>query len=209
MFNVDAVELDERIADVSEKYFSLSKDVNVITDDARHFIEKTNKKYDVIFFDVFRGDVPPAHVLDLECFEKTKSLLNRNGMVIVNFYGFLTGDIGKAGRSVYKTLCAAGFNTKILATNSTGPEEERNVLFLATTENKDFKTLKFPLLLNGQAVDIDTMFIKIPGINDATIFTDDKPILDLSIIKAVNNCRASYDSSYVKQFSENGIPLFE
>lgn len=208
-FNVDAIELDERVAEVSREYFSLNKDVNVVVDDARHYIEQTSKKYDVIFFDVFRGDIPPSHVLSLECFKKAKSLLNKNGVLIVNFYGFLTGDIGKAGRSVYKTLCASGFNTKILPTNSTGSEEERNILFVAGMENEEFKTLKIPLLINGQPVDVDTMFIKIPEINNAIILTDDKPVLDRSIIKAVNNCRAAYNASFAKRFSENGIPLFE
>lgn len=207
--NVDVAELDQRVTDVSREYFSLSSEVHVTVDDARHYLEQTSKKYDLIFFDVFRGDIPPPHVLSLESFKKARSLLNENGMIIVNFYGFLSGDIGKAGRSIYKTLCEAGLKTRILPT--TGTEEERNLLLIASAENQDFSTLRTPLYLYGKKADMDTMFVerKIPDLNDAVIFTDDKPVLDLMVLNATNNFRGWFDQHYVNLFWNNGVPLFE
>ena len=64
---------------------ALSDNVNVIVDDARHYLEETDKKYDLILFDVYRGEAPPPHVFTLESLTKTKSLLNDNGLIIVNF----------------------------------------------------------------------------------------------------------------------------
>ena len=69
---------------MASDYFGLSPSVNVIVDDARHYIETTKKKYDLIFFDVFRGEIQPAHVLSRECFAKSKTLLNENGLMVVN-----------------------------------------------------------------------------------------------------------------------------
>ncbi|MCH9028701.1 MAG: hypothetical protein IH819_03610, partial [Bacteroidetes bacterium] len=83
-------------------------------DDARHYIERTEKSYDLIIFDVFKGEIPPAHLFSLECFEKARSKLNPEGFIIVNFNGFIKGDVGKAGRSLYKTLKAAGLEVHIL-----------------------------------------------------------------------------------------------
>jgi len=208
-YNVDVAELDQRITDVSREYFSLNDSVHVTVDDARHYLEQTNKKYDLIFFDVFRGDIPPPHVLSLESFKRAKSLLNENGMIVVNFFGFLNGDIGEAGRSIYKTLCAAGLHARILPTP--GPEEERNLLFIAGNENEDFSKLRTPLYLYGKLVDVDTMFVehKTPGLNDAVILTDDKPILDLVVLSATDNFRGYYDRSDVKLFWDNGVPLFK
>ena len=60
-FNVDAVELDERDRrKLRAHYFALGNNVNIIVDDARHYLEETQKKYDLIFFDVYRGELPSA-----------------------------------------------------------------------------------------------------------------------------------------------------
>ena len=208
-FNVDAVELDERIANVATDYFGLNANVNVIIDDARHYIEITDKKYDLIIFDLFRGEVMPAHVLTLECFKKAEALLNPNGLLIVNFNGFLSDEIGKPGRSVYKTLVAAGMQTNILPTP--GSEEERNSLFLASEKTQDYTTLRSPLLHNGKPVKIDSLFFdpKKLDLKNAIIFTDDKPILELLNLNAAGMWRKGYNKTYTRFFWENGIPLFD
>jgi predicted O-methyltransferase YrrM len=208
-FNVDAVELDARIAEIAEKYFSLNGNINVIVDDARHFLETTRNNYDLIFFDVFKGDIPPAHVLSLECFEKAKTLLNPDGMIIVNFNGFLTGETGKPGRCLFSTLLAANFNTKILLTP--GTEEERNTLFLASIEPKTFQQVRSPLLFKGTPVLIDTLFLNTNSLNlsDAIVLTDDKPNLEKMNQAAGNLWRREYNSSFTRFFLENGVPLFE
>ena len=207
-FKVDAVELDNRIADLARKYFSLSPDVNIIVDDARHYLETTEQTYDLIFFDVFRGDVQPPHVLTIECFEKAKSLLNKSGLIIVNFHGFLNDETGKSGRSVFATLQAAGLRTKILPTP--GTEVERNSLFIASIEPQEFHQVRSPLLHSGKPVDIDSLFLDANTLKskDALVFTDDRPILDRLNIKANSIWRKSYNGTLSRFFTENGVPLF-
>jgi len=206
-FNVDAVELDERIAEVARQYFPLSDRVNVIVDDARHYLEETQKKYDVILFDVYRGEAPPPHVFTLESLTKTKSLLKEDGLIIVNFNGFWEGKTGQAARSIYKTLLAAGLETRILPTP--GAEAERNILFVASRKTPDFRTVRSPLLLHGKQVDIETLFQdpRKVDLNDAVVLTDDKPILELLNIRAGNAWRKAY-TEMTKTFYKEGIPLF-
>lgn len=207
-FKVDAVELDERIADIAGNCFALDKDVTVIIDDARHYIETTQQSYDLIFFDVFTGDVQPPHVLSLECFEKAKTLLNKNGLIIVNFHGFLSGDAGKPGRSLYATLLAAGLNAKILPTP--GNEDQRNSLFVASMEPQEFHQVRSPLLHSGKPVEIDSLFLDPNTLDrrDAVVFVDDKPLLDRMNMKAISIWRKSYNGSYARFLHESGIPLF-
>lgn len=207
-FKVDAVELDLRIAEVAKKYFSLNPDVKVIIDDARHYLETTHQTYDLIFFDVSKGDIQPPHVLSLECFKKARSLLNKNGLIIINFNGFLNDEKGKPGRSVYTTLQAAGLEINILPTP--GKEEERNSLFVASAGPQDFHQLRSPMLFRGSPVDIDSLFLDAHTLNldDALVFTDDKPNLDRLNIKANNEWRKSYNGTYTRFFLDNGIPLF-
>lgn len=207
-FNVDAVELDERITKLANKYFELSKKVNVVTDDARHYLETTNKKYDLIFFDVFKGDLPPPHVLSVECFTKAKSMLAPGGFIIINFNGFLTDNIGKPGRSVLRTLETAGFQVNILATP--GEEEKRNTLFVATTQSTSFAQVSSPLLFRGNAVNLDTLFVKQETIDKASsfVFTDNQSNLEHLNIEAANIWRSGYNKTYTRFFLDNGIPLF-
>ena len=88
-FNVDAVELDRHIPEVARHYFGLSDKVNIIVDDARHYLEETSKKYDVIVFDAYRGEFPPPQVFSLESLTRAKSLLKKDGLIVVNYNGFL------------------------------------------------------------------------------------------------------------------------
>ncbi len=208
-FNVDAVELDERMHEVASNYFGLSNNVNVIIDDARHYIETADKKYDLIFFDVFKGDIIPAHVLTLECFEKVKQLLNPNGMVVVNFNGFLKDEIGKPGRSIFKTLKASGYEAMILPTP--GQESERNNLFIATTQHIKLDSLRSTLLFKGLPMNMDSLLVNPSSMNlkDAVVLFDDKPILERLNIPAANHWRKDYQKVYFSLFSEAGIPLFQ
>jgi spermidine synthase len=206
-FSVDAVELDQRIAEVARQYFPLSDKVKVIVDDARHYLEETQKKYDVILFDVYRGEAPPPHVFTLESLTKTKSLLKEDGLIIVNFNGFWEGKTGQAARSIYKTLLAAGLETRILPTP--GAEADRNILFVASRKTQDFHTVRSPLLSHGKQMDIKTLFYdpRKVDLNDAMVLTDDKPILELLNIRAGNAWRKAY-TEMTKTFYKEGVPLF-
>ncbi|PYK64452.1 MAG: hypothetical protein DME50_13490, partial [Verrucomicrobia bacterium] len=191
-FSVDAVELDQRIAEVAKQYFALNRKVNVVVDDARHYLEESQKKYDVILFDVYRGEAPPPHVFTLESLTRTKSLLKEDGLIIVNFNGFWNGKIGEAARSIYKTLLAAGLETGILPTP--GDEAGRNMLFVASRKKQDFHTLRLPLLQHGKEVDIEALFENPHKVDltEAVVLTDNKPILELLNIRAGNAWRKGY-----------------
>ncbi len=207
-FRVDAVELDGRIGEVARQYFQLNPEVKVIVDDARHYLETTKKTYDLIFFDVFKGDIQPPHVLTIECFTKAKSLLKKDGFLIVNFHGFLSNETGKPGRSVYSTLQATGFETHIFPTP--GKEEDRNTLFIATSGKQEFHQVRYPLLHLGKPVDLDSLFLdpKTLNLKSSVVFTDDKPDLDRMNLEANSIWRKSYNGTYSKFFLESGVPLF-
>lgn len=203
---VDAIELDNRIATIAGKYFGLNPEVNILIDDARHYLETTSQSYDLIFFDVFKGDVIPPHVLSLECFTRARSLLTKDGMIVVNFNGFLNGETGAAGRSVYATLMAAGFKVKLLPTP--GDETQRNMLFVATQQRYDYSLLRSPLRFRGQEVKMDSLF-EAPPLNEGIILVDDKPVLDRMNIEAGTSWRIQYNDGLTRFFTATGIPLFK
>ena len=206
-FNVDAVELDRRVPEVARHYFGLSDKVNIIVDDARHYLEETQKKYDVIVFDAYRGEFPPPHVFSLESLTKAKSLLKKDGLIVVNYNGFLDGNPGRAARSIYKTLLAAGLEVRILPTP--GSEATRSVVFVASRKRQDFHRLRMTVSKDGQQVDIETFFYDPQklDLNDAVILTDDKPILELLNIPGGKVWRKTY-TEMTKAFCQEGVPLF-
>jgi predicted O-methyltransferase YrrM len=206
-FEVDAVELDPRIAKVAQNYFGLSKGINVVVDDARHYLETTEKKYDLVFFDVFKGDVLPGQVLSKEAFERANALLNPGGLMIVNLNGFITGEIGKPGRSIFQTLQAADLEVNLLPTP--GEEENRNNLFIASKGIKDFSTLRLPLLFKGQPVSLSTVFESVKKFNGDQMYTDDKNSLERDNLPAASKWRRDYNTGFVPFLENNQVPLFK
>ncbi|PCI98539.1 MAG: hypothetical protein COB15_05760 [Flavobacteriales bacterium] len=185
---IDVVEIDERIEQIAKKYFNINKDVNVVVDDARHYINITQKKYDVVIYDLYHSETPPIHLMTKEAFGEIKNKLTKNGILVVNFYGFIKGSRGKAARSIYKTLLDQKFDVRLMAT--AGTEESRNLLFICSNEELKAKKNVIHTLLYEMDIDFD----------DAFILTDDKPILEHIYLEAALNWRKNYNEINAKYF---------
>lgn len=113
-WQVDAVDIDARLEKIAKDFFNLSPDINVIIDDARHVINTSNKKYDLILFDLFYGELMAEHVITGEAFNNCKAILNDNGILLFNFFseGEKIGDL--FGQSILKTLHENDFSIEIL-----------------------------------------------------------------------------------------------
>ena len=136
-FNVEVCELDERIYSVAQEYFELPKKTKVTIDDARHFIKKAKKRYDVIIFDTFKGEETPSHILTQESLFEIKKMLNPGGYVLINSFNYIKGEKGLGLQSIYKTLLASGFKTQVWSTNE--DIYDRNLLFIASLNEVPFK----------------------------------------------------------------------
>jgi predicted membrane-bound spermidine synthase len=186
--NVDIVELDGRIELLAKEYFYIDDSVKVIIDDARHFINTTNKKYDVIIYDLYHSETPPIHLLTKEAFKEIRKTLNDEGILTINFYGFIKGNMGRAARSIYKTLIKQGFNIRLLATP--GEEAARNLIFICKKGSFDDR------------VKIDDIWIKSSKIDleNAVVLDDDKPILEHIYLEAALMWRSGYNEVNTKYF---------
>lgn len=191
-FEVDAVELDERVGNAASKYFNLNNKVQVYIEDARRFINKSNKKYHLIVFDVFKGEENPSHLITSESLEELKKLLHPSGMIVVNSYGFRTGIKSKGTGAIVKTIQNAGFHTHIVP--SAAKEEEGNLLIFARFNN--FSTINPNYIFNTKQL------------ADVPVLTDDKPILEILNKEAVIAWRSAYIETAIKDFNQRNIPLF-
>lgn len=187
-FEVDVVEIDSRIEQVAKKYFHIEKELNVVVDDARHYIRTTEKKYDVVIYDLYHSETPPVHLMTKEAFSEIKQMLSPEGVLVVNFYGFLEDKKGRAARSIYKTLLEQQFDVLLYATE--GEEKNRNLLFMCgKVELKASQPITHKL--------IDELDI---NFDDALVLTDDKPILEHIYLDAALQWRKDYNEHNAKYF---------
>ena len=199
-FETDVVEIDKRIRDVSYDYFNMDRSTNVVIDDARHYVRTTDKKYDIVIFDTFLSEAVPEHLITLEGFSDTRKILNQDGMIMINFYGFIEGEKGLAARCVYKTLKTSGFEIEVLATP--GDEYSRNLIFIASEEEKDFSVANYRELNYEPIEDLYEHFVSARLINtdDAFLLSDKKPKLSKLYAKAAREWKKSYNEYYHKYF---------
>lgn len=213
-FNIDVCELDQRIADVAFEYFGVKNEFNLQIDDARHYLRTNKKKYDLIVFDVFKGENPPAYLLSKENFEHLNSLIKLNGIIAINFNGFLNGKIGKSGRSIIKTILNSDYQLRLFT--SQGKENERNMIMIVSKHTIDYTPYQnskvYAELYSGLLIsDIRNYEIPVSSVDtaDALVLTDDKPILDIINVDAAKNWRDHYNLYYTNNFINQGIPMFK
>ncbi len=185
---VDVVEIDQRIEEVAKQYFFIDKEVNVIVDDARHYINTTTKKYDVVIYDLYHSETPPVHLMTKEAFAEIKQNLNTDGLLIVNFYGFIKDKKGFAARSIYKTLLQEGFQIDLYATD--GEESNRNLLFICGKNE-----LNPTAAIVHKKIELASMVLY-----DAILLTDDKPVLEHIYLEAALSWRKDYNEHNAKYF---------
>ncbi len=218
-FETKAVELDKRIKEVAAKYFFADeKRCPVIIDDARHYLRTSNEKFDVVIFDLLRGDEQPSYVLTIETMNGLKKILNKDALVIVNYQGEVKGPMSLAARSVFRTLKEAGFDTKYFFEKA--PEEGlSDLIFVASAEKlPDFSDLQVErqnkccqaVLNAADAQPLNKMISDYSiAINDALILTDDKPVLETINNPTLELWRKSMINDLTKPLMDAGIPLFK
>jgi spermidine synthase len=106
--HIDVVEIDPDVISAARNYFSLPVDngsrLKIYNDDARNFLSKTEKKYDLIILDAFSKNYVPFHLMTLEYFQLLSERLTSEGVIISNNIGSMAGDRSNVVRAVYKTI---------------------------------------------------------------------------------------------------------
>ena len=184
---VEVVEIDARIETLAKDFFYIDPSTEVVIDDARHYLNTNHKKYDIIIYDLYHSETPPVHLMTQEAFTEIKSILNPNGLLIINFYGYITGDKGKGARSIYKTLAHCGYDTHLIATP--GEESYRNLLFINSPTPLPAATA------NSACIQKSSL-----ALTDAYLLSDDRLLLEHIYLEAALEWRKNYNEF-------NTIPL--
>jgi len=200
--DVEAVEFDQRMVEISKRYFNMPN-LKVTVDDARHFIRTCSNQYDLIIVDLIKGEHFPHHVFTKQAFTELGGLLAKNGLLAINFNGYLEGTSGQAARAILKTLLHCGYKIEVVPTP--GSEDERNTVFIASKSEFDLSKK------TDDQVDLTRYYFdkSLLNLDPSPVLTDKIPMLNHLNIEASLKWRKGNIAESVKRFSEQGIPVFE
>ena len=103
---MDVVEIDPGMTRIARKYFGLYDNarLKIFHEDARTFLNRNKKKYDVIYSDAFNSfNSVPYQLATSEAVEKMYAALNNDGLVIHNIISAINGKKGEFLRAEIAT----------------------------------------------------------------------------------------------------------
>lgn len=210
----DVVELDKRIIELAPKFFYFQvKGMNIIHDEARHYIKKTNKKYDVVIYDVLSGSVRSNYLFTKESLEELKNKLTSDAIVIVNYQGIVEGAKDLAFQALYKTFQHADFNVYYWAAD---PKIFSDIVFVLSMKKVDFSVInKANLNVCCQTNPLMIEFFKSPVSNKShdfmsiAVLEDDKPRMEMLSREVVYDWRKTMINDVIVQELEAGVNLYK
>ena len=130
-----AVEIDPEVVDVARKWFAFPSSIPVTVDDGRRYLERHDRRYDVIAVDAYYADAIPFHLTTREFLETVRARLKPGGVVVANVIGAVRGDGSKLLRSFVRTYREV-FPTVVLhpvSRRATDAFATANVILVAST----------------------------------------------------------------------------
>jgi spermidine synthase len=102
---VQAVELDPEVVDVARQWFALPQDprLQVEVEDGRRYLQRSERRWDVIVLDAYYSDALPFHLTTQEFLGLVRDRLAPGGIVVANVIGSLEGENSKLFRAFYRT----------------------------------------------------------------------------------------------------------
>lgn len=178
--SVDVVEIDPDVIEVAQRYFSVqpSPRLGIINEDARIYLTRTEKLYDLIVLDAYAKTYVPFHLMTTEFMQVLHSRLTPRGVAVSNLIGSLSGDTSDLVRAEYKTITltipnVAAFTTSGPASISGGFVQNIMLVFAKSAS---------PSLIQFFGSEPSTFNIPVPSdyqshIHQGPLQTDDVPVL--------------------------------
>lgn len=201
--NIEGVEIDDKIIDLSRKYFDLDERVKVTSYDGRAFLNATEKKYDIIMVDAYQDITIPFQMSSIEFFNLVKSHLNDDGVMVVNINmrsekkgsinDYLQDTIANAFDFVYTMKVENSTNKELFASNN--PR-----MLDVFKENEELETNES---LKNLALNIESGLEKYEA--GDYILTDDKAPVELLGIDLIDDLIKNEVDYYREIYKEKGI----
>lgn len=136
---VDVAEIEPSLFNLGKKYFRVPDDNRLKNHiiDGRRWLFETEKKYDLIFSDVYYSLYSlPVHFTTEEFFKLAKSRLSDNGIFMANLIGNLDSRPPSLIFSEMKTLKAVFPASYFFAVNSPDSKRTQNIIFVGLNHDQ-------------------------------------------------------------------------
>lgn len=141
--SMDVVEIDPGMTRIARTYFRLKDDerLTIIHEDARIYLNRTKKTYDVIYGDAFNSFLSvPYQLTTREAVGKMYNALNDGGLVIQNLVSAIDGPKGEFLRAQIVTYKEYFPQVYVFKVDSESSGESQNIILVAL---KDIRVPEF------------------------------------------------------------------
>jgi SAM-dependent methyltransferase len=137
----DVVEIDPEVVRMAQQHFGFATQGQIYVEDARTFIRRTDRKYDIVVHDTFTGGATPEHLLSIEVLKQIHDVLRPSGVMALNVPGYLTGPKAAASWAVARTLRAVFPVVRAFRDSPPNehPDDAANLVFFASDASLDFR----------------------------------------------------------------------
>ncbi len=162
---LQAVELDPEVVDVARKWFALPQDprLAVEVEDGRRYLQRNDRRWDVIVLDAYYSDALPFHLTTQEFLELVRDRLAPGGIVVANVIGAVEGENSKLFRAFYRTYRSVFPSVAVHPVALQGdPASIRNIIVVAgegALPSRDFLTERW--------AEVTAEHPKVPDLSDA------------------------------------------
>jgi precorrin-6B methylase 2 len=144
--SVEVVEIDPNVVSFAERYFGYAPNASVHLEDARTFLSRTARRYDIIVHDTFTGGATPSHLLSLEVIQRLRVMLRPGGVLALNFVGYYAGKEAEGSFAVARTMRAVFPIVRVYRDGPlTDSEKSGNLIFFASEAQLDFRIPDSPI----------------------------------------------------------------
>jgi spermidine synthase len=102
---IDGIEIDPAIVDAGRRYFDMQEpNLNVIVEDGRLALRRSNKRYNVVGIDAYRVPYVPWNLTTVEFFRDVRDHLMSDGVVVINVSRTVNVRTGKQDRRLIEAM---------------------------------------------------------------------------------------------------------
>ncbi|WP_018131940.1 spermidine synthase [Effusibacillus pohliae] len=130
--DIIGVDWDANVLQAAVRFFDCPCDerTRLYAMHGRAFLESADRRFDLVFLDVFDSFSIPKSMRSVECFSAIRDVMEENGMLFVNSIGAVRGSRNTGFRTLYKTVCQVFSYVQVLPV-SRWTLFEQNILLIA------------------------------------------------------------------------------
>ena len=152
---IEGVEIDQKVIDISKEYFGLTDDVvKIHNQDGRMFLRNNNQQYDFIIVDAYSQQMYiPWTLTTVEFWQLVKSRLLENGIMAININS--NSSDSDLLKSITNTIASVFENVYVTKTKN------NDWNYIVAASDKAFNFLKLNNLnIDSKLLDVKNTFIK-------------------------------------------------